>query len=75
MKDLVHISQSARPNMTVLHYANDKRKGTCMSSIVHLLVLGSLVLGSEFFMFFILYIFLHFSIFLTASIHDVQRVN
>ena len=35
-----------------------------MYNIVHLLVLGSLVLGSEiFFMFYVLYIFLYFYIF------------
>ena len=49
MNDLVHISQSAGPNMTVLHYAYGTHKGTCMYSIEHLLILGSLVVGSEIF--------------------------
>ena len=34
MKALVHISQSARPTMTVLHYANGKCREKCMYSIV-----------------------------------------
>ena len=46
MKDIVHISPSAGPNMTVLHYANGQCKGTCMYSIVHLLAFASLILGS-----------------------------
>ena len=46
MKDIVHISPSAGPNMTVLHYANCQCKGTCMYSIVHLLAFASLILGS-----------------------------
>ena len=47
-----------------------------MYSIVHLLVLGSLVLGSEI-LFNILYIlfFLYLYIFPIASIHDIQRAN
>ena len=75
MKDIIHISPSAGPNMTVLHYVNNSYKGTCMSSIVHLLVLGSLVPGSKiFFLHFIFSIFfLDFLYFPTASIHDIQR--
>ena len=47
-----------------------------MYNIVHLLILGSLLLGSEiFFMFNIFYIFLYFYIFSTASIHDIQTAN
>ena len=46
MKEIVHISPSAGPNMTVLHYANGQCKGTCMYSIVHLLAFASLILGS-----------------------------
>ena len=50
--------------MTVLHYENDSRKETCMSSVVHLLVLGSHVLGSEiFFTFYIFFIFFYIFIF------------
>ena len=45
-KDIVHISPSAGPNMTVLHYVNGQCKGTCMYSIVHLLAFASLILGS-----------------------------
>ena len=48
--------------MTVLHYAYGSHKGTCIYSIEHLLVFGSLVLGSEIF-FNILY-FQYFYIFL-----------
>ena len=47
-----------------------------MYGIVHLLVLGSLVLGSEI-LFNILY-FIYFSIFYIfpiESIHDIQRAN
>ena len=62
MKDLVYISTSAGPNMTVLHHANGQCKGTCMYSIVHLLALASLILGSYIFLS-VLY-FIYFSIFL-----------
>ena len=58
MKDLAHISQTTGPNMTGLHYGNDSHKGTCMNSIVHLLVLGSLVPGS-FFLFQDIFYFLY----------------
>ena len=44
-----------------------------MYSIVHLLVLDSLLVGSE--IFYILYFFLYFHIFPTANIHDIQRTN
>ena len=71
--DLVYISPSAGPNMTVLHNANGQCKGTCMYSIVHLLALASLILGSKiFFNILYFYTFLYFSI---ASIHDIQRAN
>ena len=47
-----------------------------MYSIVHILVFGSLVLGSYIFLkFYILYIFTYFYIFQIASIHDIQRAN
>ena len=76
IKDLVHISQSARPIMTVLHCANGSCKGIFMYSIVHFLVLGSLVLFSLIFLtVYILYIFLYFYIFPIASIHDTQRAK
>ena len=47
--DLVYISPSAGPHMTVLHNANGQCKGTCMYSIVHLLALASLIIGSKIF--------------------------
>ena len=46
----------------------------CM--VLHLLVWGSLVLGSEiFYIAHIVYIFLYFYTFPAASIHDIQRAN
>ena len=49
-------------NRAKYDYGNDSHKGTCMKSIVHLLVLGSLVPGSKIFLHFI-YFFLYFFIF------------
>ena len=47
-----------------------------MYNIMHFLILGSLLLGSEiFFMFNIFYILLSFYIFSTTSIHDIQTAN
>ena len=47
-----------------------------MYNIVHLLILGSLLLGSEiFFMFNIFYIFLYFYIFSSASIHVIETAS
>ena len=47
-----------------------------MYNIVHLLILGSLLVGSEiFFMFNIFYIFLYFYIFSSASIHVIETAS
>ena len=47
-----------------------------MYNVMHLLILGSLLLGSEiFFVLNIFYILLYFYIFTTASIHDIQTAN
>ena len=47
-----------------------------MYNIVHLLILGSLLVGSEiFFMFNIFYIFLYFYIFSSTSIHVIETAS
>ena len=64
------------PNNRAKYDCSSLCKGTCVYNIVHLLVLGSLLLGSEiFFMCNIFYIFLYFYIFSTAGTHDIQTAN